>query len=204
MGNKGSSLAKGVCGKEAATAELQDLLIHTLKGISAWAVQAGTRGISTDRLDDAVMDGLFATITNANTLTFTDTYVPSGTHEYWICSLFNNPMMLSEPSNVVTVNIGVSNDDQIAPPVSVGVYPNPFNDRSTFEISAKAAQDLKLSIYNLKGQLVKSWSAHTDISGNLSIEWDGTDASGNTVNSGVYYYKVQSKDLNMQGKLIRM
>jgi len=145
-----------------------------------------------------------STITNANTLTFTDTYVPSGTHEYWICSLFNNPMMLSEPSNVVTVNIGVSNDDQIAPPVSVGVYPNPFNDRSTFEISAKAAQDLKLSIYNLKGQLVKSWSAHTDISGNLSIEWDGTDASGNTVNSGVYYYKVQSKDLNMQGKLIRM
>ncbi len=57
-----------------------------------------------------------STITNSNTLTFTDTYVPVGTHEYWICSLFNNPMELSDPSNHVTVSIGVANDDQIAPP----------------------------------------------------------------------------------------
>lgn len=66
MGNTGCALAKGVCGKDAATAELQDLLIHTLKGISAWAVEARSLGLPTDKADDAVMDGLFATITNAN------------------------------------------------------------------------------------------------------------------------------------------
>lgn len=32
MGSKGCSLAKGVCGKDAETAELQDLLGHTLNG----------------------------------------------------------------------------------------------------------------------------------------------------------------------------
>ncbi|MFH2113440.1 MAG: hydroxylamine reductase, partial [Spirochaetota bacterium] len=69
MGNKACSLAKGVCGKEAPTSDLQDLLIHTLKGIGAWAVEARAFGLSadaTDAADDAVMEGLFATITNAN------------------------------------------------------------------------------------------------------------------------------------------
>ncbi len=66
LGNKGCNLAKGVCGKDAATADLQDLLIHTLKGVGAWALEARALGLATDAADDAVMDGLFATITNAN------------------------------------------------------------------------------------------------------------------------------------------
>lgn len=66
MGNKGCSLAKGVCGKDAATSDLQDLLIHTLKGVGAWAHEARSLGKETPEADDAVMDGLFATITNAN------------------------------------------------------------------------------------------------------------------------------------------
>lgn len=66
LGNKGCNLAKGVCGKEAAVSDLQDLLIHTLKGVGAWAVEARSLGLTTDEADDAVMEGLFASITNAN------------------------------------------------------------------------------------------------------------------------------------------
>lgn len=145
-----------------------------------------------------------STITNSNTLTFTDTYVPNGTHEYWICSLFNNPMELSDPSNVVTVNIGVSNDDQIAQPPSVSVYPNPFTSSSAIEIKTKAAQQVTLSIYNLKGQMVRNWTAQSDAAGTISIEWDGKDSAGNRVNSGVYYYRIQSPNFYTQGKIIRM
>lgn len=71
IGNKGCTLAAGACGKPSATAELQDLLIHTLKGVSAWATEARQLGIDTDSADHVVMDGLFATITNAN---FDDEY----------------------------------------------------------------------------------------------------------------------------------
>ena len=71
IGNKGCAGAAGACGKKAPTAELQDLLIHTLKGVGAWAVEARALGLRTAEADDAVMEGLFATITNAN---FDDDY----------------------------------------------------------------------------------------------------------------------------------
>ncbi len=66
MGNKGCNLAKGVCGKDAQTADLQDLLTHTLKGVAAWAQEARALQVKTPEADNVVMDGLFATITNAN------------------------------------------------------------------------------------------------------------------------------------------
>ena len=57
---------RGVCGKTADVANLQDLLIHTLKGISAYALKAHQAGIATPVADKFIMEGLFATITNAN------------------------------------------------------------------------------------------------------------------------------------------
>jgi len=57
---------KGVCGKPEETANLQDLLIFVLKGISVYGEKLKELG-SSDRVnDDFVAQGLFATITNAN------------------------------------------------------------------------------------------------------------------------------------------
>ena len=64
---KGSGCTvQGVCGKKADVANLQDLLIYTLKGISAYTVEAKKAGIATAAADKFIMEGLFATITNAN------------------------------------------------------------------------------------------------------------------------------------------
>jgi hydroxylamine reductase len=57
---------RGVCGKTADVANLQDLLIYTLKGISAYNLKARQAGIATAAADKFIMEGLFATITNAN------------------------------------------------------------------------------------------------------------------------------------------
>ena len=60
--NEGCTI-RGVCGKVESTAQLQDLLIYLLKGISIW-------GKASEQVDrDAgrfIAEGLFATITNAN------------------------------------------------------------------------------------------------------------------------------------------
>ncbi len=64
---KGTGCAlRGVCGKTADVSNLQDLLIYTLKGISAYALKARQAGIATPVEDKFIMEGLFATITNAN------------------------------------------------------------------------------------------------------------------------------------------
>lgn len=150
-------------------------------------------------------DGLnISTITNANTLTFRDTYVQDGVHEYWICSLFNNPHLLSGPSNVATISINVDSDDHIAPPASVSFYPNPFKDSSAFEIQTKAMEEVSISIFNIKGQMQASWSQKADANGNIHSLWDGKDQAGKRLNSGVYYYKIESPNLKQTGKIIKI
>ncbi len=57
---------KGVCGKPEETANLQDLLIFVLKGISVYGEKLKELGVPDRSNDDFIAQGLFATITNAN------------------------------------------------------------------------------------------------------------------------------------------
>jgi hydroxylamine reductase len=56
----------GVCGKSEKVANMQDLLIFVLKGISIYSTRARELGIENDTVNKFVFDGLFMTITNAN------------------------------------------------------------------------------------------------------------------------------------------
>ncbi len=57
---------KGVCGKDAETAALQDLLIHATKGVSAYAHRARQHGAVDLEIDLATTEALFTTVTNVN------------------------------------------------------------------------------------------------------------------------------------------
>ncbi len=57
---------QGVCGKDPATATLQDLLIHATKGVSAYAHRARAMGVVDRDVDVFVVEALFTTITNVN------------------------------------------------------------------------------------------------------------------------------------------
>ncbi len=56
----------GACGKQADTAQLQDLLVYVLRGLSIVATEADAAGKLDDTVGLFVAQGLFATITNAN------------------------------------------------------------------------------------------------------------------------------------------
>ncbi len=69
-------------------------------------------------------------------------------------------------------------------------YPNPFNPTTTIEFSINNNSDIELSIFNIKGQKVKTL-IHTNYSkGNHSIVWNGVDGENESVSSGVYLYKL--------------
>ncbi|AIQ49874.1 hydroxylamine reductase [Paenibacillus sp. FSL R7-0273] len=57
---------QGVCGKTSEVANLQDLLIYTLKGISIFARKGRELGMTDSVTDKFIIESLFATITNAN------------------------------------------------------------------------------------------------------------------------------------------
>lgn len=57
---------KGVCGKEAEVANMQDLLLYLCKGISFYSTKARKLGIENSRVNKFIIDSLFMTITNTN------------------------------------------------------------------------------------------------------------------------------------------
>ncbi len=57
---------RGVCGKDEATANLQDVLVYSLKGLALAARRKKNTGMSVTEEAAFIMKGLFATITNAN------------------------------------------------------------------------------------------------------------------------------------------
>ncbi|ASM34920.1 hydroxylamine reductase [Campylobacter sputorum subsp. bubulus] len=63
-GSKGQST--GTCGKDSTLANLQDMMIFGLKGMSAYRHHANELGFSTKEVDDVIADTLYFTLTNSN------------------------------------------------------------------------------------------------------------------------------------------
>ena len=82
-------------------------------------------------------------------------------------------------------------------------YPNPFNPSTTFAIDLPETAEYTLSVYNISGQLVRSFSGSSE-AGMLKIVWDGTSTSGTSVASGVYFYRFHSTDFNAVRKMVLM
>jgi len=69
--------------------------------------------------------------------------------------------------------------------------PNPFNPTTVIYYDLPSPAQVNLNIYNVLGQSVKSFSDYMD-AGTHSFEWDGRDASGVQVASGVYFYRLEA------------
>jgi hydroxylamine reductase len=62
----GCATDHGACGKDATTSDLQDILIHQIKGIAQYALRARALGITDKGADDFIQYGFFTTLTNVN------------------------------------------------------------------------------------------------------------------------------------------
>ena len=69
-------------------------------------------------------------------------------------------------------------------------FPNPFNPETTISFSLPEASDVELSIYNIKGQKVRTLLAEEREMGKHSVVWSGDDDTGKKVSSGVYFYQI--------------
>jgi hypothetical protein len=80
-------------------------------------------------------------------------------------------------------------------PIQIKTYPNPFNPTTTIDFSIQNKSHIELSVFNIKGQKIKTLINKQMQGGNHSINWNGDNETGNNVSSGIYYYR-----LNVNGK----
>jgi len=100
---------------------------------------------------------------------------------------------------------GVPNEDNVATPNRLlGNYPNPFNPSTTISFTTAKAAPVQITIYNLKGQAVRTWNLETEAGGNHSVQWDGLDDNGLSLSSGVYFYRMFSGAYSSTRKMVLM
>ncbi len=81
-------------------------------------------------------------------------------------------------------------------------YPNPFNPSTTIKYSLPTAGHLKLSIFNVRGQLVKTLIDGARPAGaDQTIIWNGTDNLGSAAASGMYFFEARAAGEVKIGKM---
>lgn len=81
-------------------------------------------------------------------------------------------------------------------------YPNPFNPETTIRFQLPAKSDIRISIFNIRGQLVKALINERMAPGYYEISWDGTNNQDLRVASGVYYYRFHTKEYQSIKKMV--
>ncbi len=89
-----------------------------------------------------------------------------------------------------------------ASPPLVNAVPNPFNATTTLAVQTSAIGDLRLRLFDVRGRLVRTLHAGYLPAGVHRFTWDGTDAQGRAVASGIYIYRVESSGQVTNGKLV--
>jgi hypothetical protein len=70
-----------------------------------------------------------------------------------------------------------------------GNHPNPFNPDTEISFSLAQRARVSLIVYNILGERVKTLVNAEMVSGNHTVRWDGRDEGGNSVASGIYFYR---------------
>ncbi len=81
-------------------------------------------------------------------------------------------------------------------------YPNPFNPQTTIEFSLYKAAVVSVTIYNIRGELVRQLFDRYRPAGTVKLVWDGCDENGSKMPSGVYYVKVTAGGFSMTIKAV--
>ncbi len=81
-------------------------------------------------------------------------------------------------------------------------FPNPFNPETTITYVLSSAAHVRVNVYNIRGQEVRSLLDESQPRGTHSVRWDGNDKAGREVSSGVYVYRVRAGGQGRSRKML--
>jgi hypothetical protein len=83
-------------------------------------------------------------------------------------------------------------------------YPNPFNPSTDVAYSLPKAGHVELKVYNVLGQEVVTLVDEHMPAGNHTVTWDGRNAQGSSVSSGVYFYRIAAERFSDTKKMMML
>jgi len=101
----------------------------------------------------------------------------------------------------------VPNEDNVIPTPTCLLeqnYPNPFNPETTIAFTLPQSGQVNLSIYNAKGQLVRTLVNRVLQNGRQSAVWNGLDQNDKPIGSGMYFYQIRFGNHTETRKMLLM
>ncbi len=164
-------------------------LLHQAQTISGNAQTTEWFAIPTQEIVDGNLQLRFVKTNGA---------APASVAEVWLREAnfdATHPPKLEESSNAIPQAFTLQQN-----------YPNPFNPTTT--ITFTLPQDFRgvatLRIYNMLGELVRELVQRDLNAGTYREVWDGLDASGRRLSSGVYLYQLRAGNFSATKKLVMM
>ncbi len=81
-------------------------------------------------------------------------------------------------------------------------YPNPFNPSTMIQFDLPISSQVKLVVYNILGQRVITLADKEYPAGSFAIQWNGVNAGGERVSSGVYFYRLAAGSFTQARKMM--
>jgi hypothetical protein len=138
-----------------------------------------------------------------NETEYTDTdVINSITYSYYVTALYDEGE--SERSNIVRATPTVSTEPEIFPLRTelFANYPNPFNPETKIEFYLEKGGEVKLEIFNIRGQRLAVLIDAELEEGEHSHVWNPKTMAGKDLPSGVYLYRLQTGDYDRTRKML--
>ncbi|NOR87178.1 MAG: T9SS type A sorting domain-containing protein, partial [Bacteroidales bacterium] len=82
-------------------------------------------------------------------------------------------------------------------------YPNPFHQETTISFTINKADFVSIDIYNIQGKKIKTLlNAYLEAEKH-HITWNGQNEAGKTISEGVFFYKIQTGDIQITKMIIK-
>ncbi len=101
------------------------------------------------------------------------------------------------PTDLKVYRTTVTVEDHTQIPAVILVSPNPAPRGNSIRFTALGDQIRRISIYNLRGQLIKQWNSSAS-----EAVWDGCDAQGRLSPGGIYLYRIDGSSAPLNGKIL--
>jgi hypothetical protein len=135
-----------------------------------------------------------------------NTYLQSALRPEWVNIYLADSLGESRGSGPILITSVEDDENQVIPKsqILLNNYPNPFNPYTIISFSIPydmTNSNVELSIYDITGRLVKTLINENLPAGNYLTKWEGDNASGSKVSSGVYIYSIRVGDRALNKKM---